>query len=147
MSRFLTDLIYRDIDSRYYELHEPLVYYSSMFDHVFEAPVGFIFDLESVPVIRGTSNRGGCIHDLVCRKEFNLTIMQCADLYFEAMETVDEMKHQKAKRDGDKWLQTKRFDRWWRRTVKSNVVRLNWASFYHRWSIYSTYEELRGCIA
>jgi hypothetical protein len=147
MSRFATELIYRDIDSRYYELHEPLIYYSSKFDHVFEAPSGFIFDLESVPIIKGTSNRGGCIHDLVCRKEFNLSILQCAGLYEEAMACVDEMKYHKAKTEGDRWLQTKRFDRWWRRTVKSNVVKINWGGFYHRFSMFATYEELKGNIA
>jgi hypothetical protein len=104
-------------------------------------------DLESVPIIKGTSNRGGAIHDLVSRKEFDLTISECADLYLEAMSTVDEMKYQKAVRDGDKWLHMKQFDRWWRRTVKSNVVRLDWGGFYHRFSMFATYEELKGNIA
>jgi hypothetical protein len=138
MSKFLTDLVDKDIDSRYFELHWPLRYLSDILGAIIEVPVGFIYDHESVPVIKGTSNRGGAIHDYLCRKdnEFadKIDMQKAADIYFEAMECRDKLL-------GDCW------SRKWRRHVKSNFVRLNWCGFWHRWSVYSTYEEIRGCIA
>jgi hypothetical protein len=138
MSKFLTDLIDKDIDSRYFELHWPLRYQSDILDCIIEVPVGFIYDHESVPIIKGTSNRGGAIHDYLCRKDNPFAdivdIQKAADIYLEAMECRDKLL-------GDCW------SRKWRRHVKSNFVRLNWCGFWHRWSVYSTYEEIKGNIA
>lgn len=138
MSKFLTDLIDKDIDSRYFELHWPLRYQSDILGDIIEVPVGFIYDHESVPIIKGTSNRGGAIHDFLCRKDNpfseKVDMQKAADIYFEAMECRDKLL-------GDSWSQK------WRRWVKSNFVRLNWCGFWHRWSVKSTYEEIKGNIA
>ena len=139
MSAFLTPLIEEDCgDSRYYKLHEVLDFWSDKFSRHFKAPIGFVNDRESVPIIKGTSNRAGVMHDLVCRKEFDLSQSECADLYFECMESVDIEKY---KLDDGKCRQFRRFDKWWRRWVKSSVVRLP-LNFYHKFSINATYEEI-----
>jgi hypothetical protein len=138
MSKFLTELDDRDIDSRYFKLLSPLEYQSDILGTIVTVPAGFIYDHESIPIIRGTSNRGGCIHDYLCRRNNpfadKIDIQKAADIYLEAMECRDKLL-------GDCW------SRKWRRHVKSNFVRLNWCGFWHRWSVYSTYEEIRGNIA
>ncbi len=146
MSEFLTELNQINIDDRYSKLGAPLIFWSDKFKRRFEAPTGFVNDEESIPWLKGTSKRAGVIHDLVCRKEFNLTISECADLYFECMEAVDAEKYATDENSKVK-KELSRFNRWWRRHVKSNVVRFNWAGFYHRWSVNSTYEEIKGNIA
>jgi hypothetical protein len=138
MSMFLTRLCYEDIDSRYYRLTEPLRYFSSILGKMITVPVGFVFDLESVPIVKGTSNRGGAIHDYLCRKDNDfaakVTKKKAADIYLEAMTCRD-------KAEGDD------FNRWWRRRIKAFVVKYWPGRFFHRFSVNATYEELRGHIA
>jgi hypothetical protein len=132
MSEFLTKLIDEDIDSRYFQLHEPLRYKSTILNRIIEVPAGFVYDHESVPIIKGTSNRGGCIHDYLCRCDSDpiVTKQQAASVYFEAMECVDTLK------GGG-------FNMWWRRWVKSSVVRVA-TGYFHKFSVFSTYAEIRG---
>jgi hypothetical protein len=131
MSKFLTDLVDEDIDSRYFRLHEPLAYYSDLLSDVIVVPKGFVYDHESVPIFKGTCNHAGAIHDYVCRKDNafagKITMQMAADIYKEAM--------------------IARGNPWMRRFIKSNFVRLNWCGFWHRWSVKSTYEEIKGNIA
>ena len=138
MSEFLTPLIDEDIDSRYFRLAKNLKYWSDILNDVIIVKKGFVYDHESVPIVKGTSNRAGCIHDYLCRKDNKFAdkvdIQKAADIYYEAMECRDKMH-------GDSW------SRKWRRWVKSNFVRLNWCGFWHRWSVKSTYEEIKGSIA
>jgi hypothetical protein len=115
------------------------------------APVYFVFDLESIPIIKGTSNRGGCMHDLACRNDFYFTDkagvrrlftkQEAASLYLEAMACVDAMKLEEAKKNGTKWVQLKRLDRWWRRNVKVLAVRVA-PNYWHKFPVFATYEEL-----
>ena len=54
MSRFLTPLISRDIDTKYSEIYEPLIYESDVlkengYPNIIEVHPGFICDFESVP--------------------------------------------------------------------------------------------------
>jgi hypothetical protein len=133
MSEFLTPLIDEDIDCKYYRLHEDLKYRSDILKCIVTVSAGFVYDHESVPIIKGTSNRGGCIHDYLCRIDSVPIVTKglAADIYFEAMECVDKAK-------GDS------FDRWWRRSIKSTWVKYWPSKFFHLRLVNATYEEIIG---
>ncbi len=131
MSKFLTPLIDEDIDSRYYCLHEDFKYFSDYLNLTLIIPKGFIYDHESIPIIKGTSNRAGLIHDYLCRYDSIpiVTKQDAANVYFEAMECRD--------------LDTGGgFGKWWRRWVKSTAVRVA-VGYFHKLSINASYEEVR----
>jgi len=139
MSEFISKLVDEDIDSKYYRLHKSLKYRSDMLGTI-TVPKGFIYDHESVPLIKGTSNRAGCIHDYLCRFDSKpiVTKSEAATVYFEAMECIDGTREDQG--------YGRSFDRWWRRWVKSFAVRVA-IGYFHRFSVKSTYEELKGHIA
>jgi len=130
VTRFLTPLIDEDIDSKYYRLHEDFKYESDYLDCVLIIPTGFVYDHESIPIIKGTSNRGGLIHDYLSRFD-SIPMVSKKDasaVYLEAMECRD------IECGGG-------FVRWWRRWVKSMAVRLA-VGYFHRFPVMATYEEL-----
>ena len=45
----------------------PFPFYSVILGRWSEIPLGFIYDEESVPVIRGSNPEAGAIHDFLCR--------------------------------------------------------------------------------
>ena len=47
----------------------PFPFYSAILARWSEIPTGFIYDEESVPVLRGTNPEAGAIHDYLCRKD------------------------------------------------------------------------------
>ena len=131
MSNFLTQLIDEDIDSRYYRLHERFGYYSDILKCEVWIESGFVYDHESIPIIKGTSNRAGLIHDYLCRFDSIpvVTKQQAASVYFEAMECRD--------------LETGGgFRNWWRRWVKSTAVRIA-VGYFHVLSVSASYDEVR----
>lgn len=138
MSYFITDLIDKDIDSKYYELHEPFMYYSDNLKDIITVPVGFVYDHESVPFIKGTSNRGGCIHDYLCRVDNEycdiVNKQRAADIYFEVMKCRDNLPEY----GGDN------LTRILRRNIKSLVVKYWPSRFFHLSKVNATYEEIRN---
>ena len=136
MTKILTPLINEDIDSRYARLHAPFAVESDVLGCVITVPAGFVHDYESVPVIRGTSKRGGVIHDYLCRIDSVpvVTKKQAAEVYLDVM----------ACRDGlpDKDTSLGAFSLWFRRWVKYSVVRV-WPGYFHVHTVAATYEDLR----
>ena len=47
----------------------PFPFYSAILARWSEIPIGFIYDEESVPVLRGTNPEAGAIHDYLCRTD------------------------------------------------------------------------------
>ena len=111
------------IDYKYSRLLAPYRYKSAILDCVVTAPKGFVYDHESVPLIKGTSHRGGLIHDYLCRIDSkpSVTKRQAANVYLEVM--------------------TFRGNAWWRRYVKYWAVRLAFG-YFHKFPVKSTYEEI-----
>jgi hypothetical protein len=157
MSKFLTDLLEENIESSgYFRHHENFGYYSDILGCEIWGRKGFVNDHESIPGLRGSGDWAGVIHDEVCRRDIEdwfvgtpkvkLTIQIAASIYKEALDTLNMMKYEE---DTDNVFkrQSRRFGRWTVKHVKSNFVRLNWCGFWHRWSVYSTYEEIKGNIA
>lgn len=55
------------INHRYSRLMAPFMFYSDILGVDVIVPPGFIFDWESIPIIRGTSKISGLVHDYLCR--------------------------------------------------------------------------------
>jgi hypothetical protein len=47
----------------------PFPFYSVILGRWSEIPAGFIYDEESIPVLRGSNPEAGAIHDYLCRKD------------------------------------------------------------------------------
>jgi len=88
-------------------------------------PRGFIYDHESIPIIKGTSVRGGLVHDYLSRIDSVpvVTKAMAAKVYREVM-TVQE-------------------NSWWRKWLKSSFVVI-WPRYFHRFTVFATYRELIG---
>ena len=56
-------------DYRFVRLLEDFHFYSDVLGRWCCIPKGFVFDLESVPFIRGTNPEAGAVHDYVCRTD------------------------------------------------------------------------------
>jgi len=120
----MNKLIYESIDSTFIRLVEPFVFESSLIGRI-EVPVDFVCDRESVPLLRGTSERGGIVHDYLCRKNSIPVVIKeiAAKVYLEVMAF--------------------RRNPWWKRYVKYWVVRVAWG-YFHKFTVEATYEELSG---
>jgi len=112
---------------KYYRLLAPYRFKSKVLGCTITVPKGFVYDKESVPIITGTSVRGGLIHDYLCRIDSKpvVTKKQAADVYLEVM--------------------TGRKNAWWRRYIKYWVVRYAFG-YFHKFSVLSTYEEITGNV-
>jgi hypothetical protein len=113
------------IDYKYSRLLAPYQYKSKVLGCTVTVPTGFIYDHESVPIIKGTSHRGGLIHDYLCRIDSKpvVTKKQAADAYLEVMAL--------------------RGNPWWRRYAKYWVVRFAFG-YFHKLKVNATYEEITG---
>lgn len=137
MAKILTSLINEDITSKYSRLYARFAVYSDVLGCVVEAPIGFVHDYESVPVIKGTSKRGGVIHDYLSRSDSVpvVTKKQAADVYLEVMKCRDGLP--------DKGTTLGAFSLWLRRWVKYAVV-LVAPRYFHRHKVMATFEEMSG---
>jgi hypothetical protein len=91
-SKFLSDLHTVDLPhSQYVMLTKPLAYYSRTLGTVIVVPVGFVTDLESIPLFKGTSKRSGVIHDYLSRFDSKPCVNKrlAAEIYLEAMRARD----------------------------------------------------------
>lgn len=138
MSKFLTPLINEDITYKYSRIHEPFRFYSEVLKCEVEVPPGFVHDFESVPIIKGTSKRGGVGHDYLSRTDSVPVVSKgtAAAVYFELCESRDGL--------ADKETALGSFNLWWRRWVKWGVVRI-WPGYFHKFEVMASYEEISGC--
>lgn len=137
MAKFYAPLINEDIDSRFARIHKPFRVWLDSIAALVEVPVGFVHDYESVPIIKGTSKRGGVVHDYLCRIDSVpiCTKREAADAYFEVMELRDT-----GDKRPDKALE--QFDLWWRRWLKYSVVMV-WPGYFHKHKVAASYEEMK----
>ena len=123
-------------DSRYVRLLEQFRFYSDTVSSFCFIPRGFVFDLESVPVIRGTNPEAGAIHDYFCRIDSYPVVDKetAAKIYFEFQAFYD-------RQESGNWFN--RIWDWIRRRVKTRVVEVA-PDYFHKFSVMATYEELRA---
>ncbi len=121
-------------NQRFVRLLDDFDFYSDVLGCWSKAPVGFVCDLESVPLIRGTNPEAGIIHDLVCRSDFKPEIgkIDAGKIYLEAQGYYDQ------KESGNVF---NRLWDWFRRGFKTSVV---WVApgYWHKFPVMATYEEL-----
>lgn len=94
MSKFITDLVKKDITDSVVELVEPLVYQSDLLGCEICVPVGFQSDEASVPrlpiiytLYGDKAHREGVLHDMLYRIDcpWNLSREPADLIFFEAM--------------------------------------------------------------
>lgn len=138
-AKFLSDLIYKDLMcGNLIQLYEPFGFYSKDLDMEIWAPTGFICDLESTPVVKGSSKRGGVGHDYACRIDSipSFTKQQAASLYIEMQKCKDLLLN-------EGWF--KRIDRMFRRNFKTLIVRV-WPGYFHKLTVMATLEEVSKTV-
>lgn len=113
------------IDYKYSRLLAPYSFKSRALGCMVTAPKGLVYDHESVPFIKGTSHRGGLIHDYLCRIDSKpvVTKKQAAEVYLEVMKY--------------------RGNPWYRRYIKYWVVRIAWG-YFHKLNVNASYEDITG---
>ena len=111
------------IDYKYSRITKPYRFKSTLLKCTVTVPKGFVYDHESIPIIKGTSHRGGLIHDYLCRSDSIPVVDKktAADVYLEVM--------------------TLRGNPWYRRYVKYWAVRLAFG-YFHKHSVLDSYQEI-----
>lgn len=135
MTKILTSLINESIDSKYARIYKPFKVESDILKCTITVPVGFIHDFESVPMIKGTSKRGGVIHDYLCRVDSVPVVTKkvAASVYLEIMGYRDSMLERKTNFG--------RFNLWWRRWLKYGVVCIAFG-YFHKHKVMATLEDM-----
>jgi hypothetical protein len=121
-------------DYRFVRLLDPLRFCSVVLGCRCEVPAGFVFDLESAPLLRGTNPESGLIHDYLCRTDSVpvVTKQRAASVYAEFQAYYDEQ-------ESGNWF-NRAWD-WIRRGAKTLAVRLA-PGYFHRHAVGATYEEM-----
>lgn len=135
MTRILTPLINEDITAKYSRIHEPFVIESDVLGCIITVPPEFVHDYESVPVIRGTSKRGGVTHDYLCRSDSVpvVTKKQAADVYLEVMKCRDGLPDRETAL-GVLGLCVRRWVKW--------AVVIVAPGYFHKYLVMATFEEM-----
>jgi Protein of unknown function (DUF1353). len=124
---------------QYFRLLDDFHFYSDVLARWCCIPAGFIFDLESVPFIRGTNPEAGAIHDYLCRTDSDPVVSKtvAAQVYLEFQRFYDGKE--KEKLEIEDWL-NHAWD-WIRRGVKTGIV---WIApgYFHKFKAMATYEEI-----
>ena len=131
--RFLSPLISEILTYKYCKLHEPFVYYSAILKCIIKVPAEFVNDYESVPGIRGTSKRGGVVHDYLCREDSKPVVSKkvAADVYSEAVKLSNQLRN---KGKESIVMMFKRYGKYW-------TVRVA-PGYFHKHSVLATYKEM-----
>ena len=142
MTKILTKLETESIDNEKFErLTEPFIFVSDVLKKAglqekVTVPAGFVFDFESVPMVRGSNKRGGTAHDYLCRIDSVpvVTKAQAAAVYLEIMaytyEIVDRGWWQHVKDFGFRWF-------------KWSVVYVA-PGYFHKHKVMATCQEITG---
>jgi len=135
-------------DARYVLLIEPFKFYSDILKCWCVIPKGFIYDEESVPIIKGTNPEAGLIHDYLCRYD-SIPIVDketAALVYREFQKYYDSMEEDKDIEGIKDFIMDKKNRLWdWirRNLIKTPAVILA-PGYFHKLSVYATYEEVKA---
>jgi hypothetical protein len=77
----------------------PFPFFSMILGRWSEIPAGFIYDEESIPVLRGTNPEGGAIHDYLCRCDSDPVVdkLTAAKVYEEFQEYYNALNDRNKK--------------------------------------------------
>lgn len=119
--------------TEYVRLLEPFLFYSVVLRSWCAIPKGFIYDEESVPVLRGTNPEAGAVHDYLCRKDSIPLVDKktAAAVYQEFQAYYDNM---------EMGFFNKIWD-WVKRQFKTDVVKVA-PDYFHKHRVNASYEEM-----
>ncbi len=123
---------------KYVRLKEPFIFYSCVLKRKVVVPRNMIFDLESVPLLRGTCPEAGCAHDYLCRKDSDPVVTKrvAAQVYFEILDHIYSIDNKKSLRGmPDKvWDGLRKWVKWCAVIVAPG--------YFHKYSVFASYREL-----
>lgn len=121
--------------TRFVKLLDPFSFFSETLDRTCTIPKGFIYDEESVPILKGTNPEAGAIHDYLCRKDSDPVCSKevAAAVYLEFQTYYDGQ---------EKGILNAVWD-WIRRRFKRDVV-LVAPGYFHRHKVMATLEEMEA---
>jgi hypothetical protein len=135
-TKIYSPLITEDVDNcRFVRIVSPFVFWSEVLQCLVVVPSGFVYDYESVPLVRGTNKRGGTAHDYLCRKDSRPVVDKAtaAAVYREIMD------HCYALEERGIWARVRDWSRSW---LKWAVVRVA-PGYFHKFKVSATYEEIK----
>jgi len=121
--------------TRFVRLLFPFKFHSDILGRGCTIPRGFIYDEESVPVLKGTNPEAGAIHDYLCRKDSDpvCTKEMAAAVYLEFQTYYDGM---------ERGCMNAAWD-WIRRRFKRDVV-LVAPGYFHKHKVMATFEDMES---
>lgn len=127
----------------------PFPFYSVILGRWSEIPMGFIYDEESVPILRGTNPEGGAIHDYLCRYDSDPVVdkFTAAKVYEEFQVYYNAMDNPKSENKIVQWLK-EWIDRIWDTTkehVKTDVVIVA-PGYFHKLPVMATLEQVKEAL-
>ena len=133
---FTKNPVVEEFDYKYVRFFFPFKIYSKILGGWIFIPQKFICDRESVPIIKGTSIRGGYAHDLLSRKDAYLYIEM--DFGFEIPEITKKLA-------ADVYLEImeSRGSSWIRRYFKYSWVRV-WPRYFQKLNVLASLKEIKG---
>ena len=151
MTQILTPLLTDNIDDcRYVRLIQPFRFQSDVLakyglKSIVEAPIGFVQDFESVPIVKGTSKRAGTAHDYLCRIDSDPIVTKAiaAEVYREILNychTHEINPHTGLYVEKGRSVY-EATDNWFREWGKWGVVYV-WPGYFHKYKVLATYEEI-----
>lgn len=129
------------------KLTSPLKAYCDTLGRDIEVPTGFVNDLESVPIVKGTNNESGVWHDYFSRLDSDPVVDKttCAKIYLEFQRYYDALEVREY--PDTLWGRIRReSNRVWdqaRRAVKASFV-WSWPGYFHKHKVMASYEEMSG---
>jgi len=137
-------------DSRYVRIIEgknPWEFYSDILKVWSRPPIGFVYDQESVPFLKGTNPEAGCGHDLVCRSDFRPPVSktQGAKIYLELQQYYDAMES--SEYPDTKWGKICSLTNiLWDKTRRGTKVSVVWIApgYFQKHKVMATYTEITG---
>lgn len=120
--------------TRYVRLIDDFWFYSAVLGRWCCIPAGFIYDEESVPILRGTNPEGGAIHDYLCRSDSDPVVdkLTAAKVYKEFQAYYNAMNKG--------WLD--RIWSWIKQRIKTDAVILA-PGYFHKLPVMATLEQVQ----
>ena len=115
----------------------PFPFYSAILKRWSKIPAGFVYDEESIPILRGTNPEAGAIHDYLCRYDSDPVVDQLT-----AAKVYEEFQIYYNNLDSG-WL-----DQLWdfvKRHVKTDAVIVA-QGYFHKLPVMATLEQVQEAL-
>lgn len=112
-------------------------------------PKGFIYDEESVPLLRGTNPEAGAIHDYLCRYDSDPVVdkLTAAKVYEEFQAYYNDMDISQSQNKIIRWFE-ELLDKIWdtaKQRVKTDVVIVT-PGYFHKLPVMATLEQVQEAL-